>query len=212
MTETIRVLLADDSPLLRAGVRAILATEKNLILVGEAVNGYEIQRLSQELQPDVLLLNPSMSGPSPFDITAFLRQNLPSVKVLVLITNNNNTHIHRLIAAGAVGCALKDETPEAVIRAIRAVAEGDTWFSHPIVAELSQLQSDKPKQTSTMRLTGRELEVLHLVAQGCPNSRIAEALAISERTVRFHLRNLYDKLCVNTRNELMGWVIREGLG
>ena len=212
MNKMIQVLLANDFPLMRAGIRAILTAEEDLTLVGEATDGCEVQRLCQELQPDVLLLDLYIPGPSPFETVTFLRKHFPAIKVLALTTHDDDFHIKRLIATGVTGCVLKDEATEAIIRAIRSVAQGDTWFSRRIMVKLCQVKTNEVDQPKIPGLTDRELEVLQLVVQGCTNNHIAAALVISERTVRFHLRNLYDKLKVNTRSELMIWAIREGLG
>ena len=209
MSKTIRVLLANGFPLIRAGIRAVVAAENDLTLVGEAIDGYEVQRLCQELQPDVLLLDLDIPGPAPFETVIVLHKQCPAVRVL-LLTAYNDIHLPGLIAAGAVGCILKDESTEALIRAIRTVFQGDTWFSHRLIIKLTQSNIYKLNPPKAADFTDRELEVLQLVVQGYSNNRIASDLVISERTVRFHLRNLYDKLKVNTRGELLSWALRAG--
>lgn len=211
MSKTIRVLLANVLPLIRAGICAILAAEEDLTLVGEVTNGYEAQQFCQELQADVLLLDLGIPGSTPFETVIFLHKHYPSVRVLLFTAHEDDVRIQGLIAAGAVGCVLRDESTEALIRAIRTVSQGDTWFSHRLIIKWSQSKTNEIKPSKLANLTGRELEVLQLVVQGYSNNRIASDLVISERTVRFHLRNLYDKLKVNTRCELMSWAMRASL-
>ncbi len=210
MSKTIRVLLANDFPLIQAGIRAVVAAEEGLTLVGEAIDSSEIQRLCQELQPDILLLEAGWLGSAPFEIVIFLRKHYPTIKVLVL-AGDDDVYLQRLVAAGAVGCVLRDESTEALIRAIQIVSQGDMWFSQRLIARWSQANTAEGTQFQRTSLTDREREVLQLVVRGYPNKRIASDLVISERTVRFHLRNLYDKLTVSTRGELLAWVHSPGL-
>ncbi len=106
-------------------------------MVGEAADGYEAQRLSRELEPDVLLLDLNMPGPSAFETVAYLHEHCPQVKVVMPAAYDDDTYVHGLVAAGVAGYVLKDEIEEAVVRAIRTVTQGDTWFSRSVVEKLA---------------------------------------------------------------------------
>ncbi len=211
MGETIRVLVADDHPLMRAGIRATLAAEPDLTLVGEAADGAEAQRLCRELEPDVLLLDLNMPGPSTFETVAFLREHCPQMKVVMLTAYDDDIYVHGLVAAGVAGYVLKDEIEEAMVRAIRTVMQGDTWFSQSVVEKLAQLAANEAPLDEQPALTKREVEVLRLLARGYSNARIAQELGIRGPTVRFHLRNIYDKTGLQSRTEAVAWAIQQGL-
>ncbi len=211
MAETIRIVLADDHPLMRAGIRATLVAEPDLTLVGEAADGHEAQRLSHELEPDVLLLDLNMPGPSAFETVAYLREHCPQVKVVMLTAYDDDTYVHGLVAAGVAGYVLKDEIEEAVVRAIRTVMQGDTWFSRTVVDKLARPATGEVPFTERPALTERELEVVRLVTQGFSNKEIGEALKVKERTVEFHVGNVLRKLGVASRVEAAVWAKEHGV-
>jgi DNA-binding NarL/FixJ family response regulator len=204
MTTTIRVILADDHPLVRTGLRTILAAETEIDLVGEATTGKEVQQLCLELQPDVLLLDLRMPGAHPMDTMAFLREHCPVMKIIVLTAYDNEVYIRGMAAAGAAGYILKDEAPEAVVQAIQTTARGGTWFSRPVVDKLANLRKEGP------HLTGREQQVLSLLIQGWDNARIAKELDLAEQTVRNQASQLYAKLGVKSRTEAVVWAKKQG--
>ncbi len=201
----IRVLIADDHPLIRAGLGSTLAAEPGVLLVGEATNGDEVQRLCQELQPDVLLLDLRMPGPSALETVACLCQCCPATKVLMLTAYDDEAHVRWLVEAGVAGYLLKDEAPTTVAQAIRAVMRGDTWFSREVAEQLA-------RPVALPALSQRQRELLRLVALGMSNQQIADELCIAEVTVRFHLRNIYKKVSAHTRGEAIRWAIQHGLG
>jgi len=141
---------------------------------------------------------------------AYLREHCPHVKVVVLTAYGNDNYV-RGVAGSVEGYVLKDEAPETVVQAIRAVMQGGIWFSKPIVEKLSRLASGKVLLDEKSALTKRELEVLRRLAQGYRNQRIAEELCISEPTVRFHLRNIYGKTGLHSRTEVVAWAIQQRL-
>jgi DNA-binding NarL/FixJ family response regulator len=204
MTDTIRILLADDHPLVRAGIRATLGVEKGLALVGEATNGHEVEPLCQELKPDILLLDLNMPGPSSVDIVTSLLKNCPEVKVLVLTAYDDEIYLRSVVAAGAVGYVLKDEAPEALVRAIQTVVKGDTWFSRPILEKLVR-ERGGPAPEKAEALNERERQLLKMIAQGWDNARIASELNLAEQTVRNYVSRLYVKLGVSSRAEAIVW-------
>ncbi len=196
---------------MRAGIRATLTAECDLMLVGEAADGHEAQRLSRELEPDVLLLDLNMPGPSAFETVAFLREHCPQVKVVMLTAYDDDTYVHGLVAVGVAGYVLKDEIEEAVVRAIHTVMQGDTWFSRTVVDKLARSATEEASPAEKPVLTERELEVLRLLVAGKTDQQIGQELSIAERTVRRHLRSIYDKLGVDTRVEAAAQAVRQGL-
>lgn len=211
MPAAIRVMLADDHPLVRAGLRAALASEDDISLVGEAADGHETERLARELQPDVLLLDVSMPGPPAVETVAFLQAQCPGTKVLVVTAYQNPALVRGLLAAGVAGYVLKDEPNAAVVNAIRVVAEGGSWVSRPVMETLVQPSSSGGTQPPSPALTGQEAAVLRLMVAGKADVEIGHALHISERTVRRHLRGVYDKLHVDTRVEAAVRAVQLGL-
>jgi len=209
--DQIRVLLADDHPLVRAGIRSTLMAEQDLALVGEAATGDEARRLCAELCPDVLLLDLSMPGPPPAETVAYLHEHCPQAKVVALTAYDDDVYIHSLIDAGAMGYVLKDEAAAAVVRAIRAVHQGDTWFSRPVVEKLTQLKTAKAARNESLGLTERECRILRLIALGQDNASIGAELSLAEQTVRNYVSHLYAKLDVSSRTEAALWARRHGL-
>ncbi len=208
MSEMIRVLLADDHPLVRAGIRATLMIEPDLLLVGEAINGYEAQRLCQELQPDILLVDLNMPGPPPGETITAVHEHSSQTHIVVLTAYDDDAYVRGMVAAGVAGYVLKDEASEVLVRAIRAVMRGDTWFSRPV---LEKLLHDVSGSAPISNLTARELEVLRLVAGGKTNQEIAVILAISVKTVEKHLGEVFVKLGVASRVEAAVQAVRLGL-
>ena len=203
MAERIRVLLADDHPLVRAGLRATLDAEPDLAVVGEAADGEETQQRCRELRADVLVLDLNMPGPRPSSTVAFVQEHCPESHVLILTAYDDDAYVRGLLAVGVAGYVLKDEAPDALVDAVRSVAHGGTWFSRPVVTALTQPESSHG--SANPALTDRERQLLGLLAQGWDNVRIAGALHLREQTVRNYLSRLYDKLGVQSRSEAIVW-------
>lgn len=199
MTNKIRVLLADDHPLVRTGLRTTLSSEIDIDLVAEATDGNETQSLCRKLQPDVLLLDLNMPGSSPYETIVYLREHCPTTKVLILTAYDDDAYVRGLAAAGVMGYVLKDEAPETIIQAIRAVMQDRMWFSQPIVEKLAhQEMEDTP-------LTEREQQILCLIAQGLDNVQIAAELGLAKQTVRNYVSQIYTSLGVASRGEAIIW-------
>jgi DNA-binding NarL/FixJ family response regulator len=211
MSKSIQVLLADDHPLVRTGIRATLIAESDLRLVGEATNGREVQWLCRELKPDVLLLDLNMPGPSPTETMAYVREYCPDTHVIVLTAHDDDAYIRGLVAAGVSGYVLKDEASEAVVRAIRSVVQGNNWFSRSVVEKLARGRTTTPVAAKPPILTDRELEVLRLVVAGKTNQEIAASLGISVKTVEKHIGELFVKLGAASRVEAAVHAVRVGL-
>lgn len=205
----IRVVLTDDHPVVRAGIRGLLEQAPDIAVVGETDNGSDALRLVAALQPDVLLLDVQMPGMDGVQVARALQAAGAPVFVLALSAFDDEYFVRELLANGAAGYLTKDEAPEAIVDAVRGVARGEQgWFSRRAAARMAAWS--RGEGGAGPRLTERETEVLRLLSRGWTNNLIAEDLSLTERTVRFHLRNIYDKIEVQTRGEAIAWALREG--
>lgn len=195
----IRVLLADDHPIVRDGIRNLLEASIGIELVGEAEDGQEAYKQILEKSPDVVLLDMELPGIHGVDLTKKLTSEGVKVKILALSSYNDKEYISEMLSLGACGYLIKDEVPKNIVDAIRGVARGEQgWVSREVAAILSKMAIDSPKEND---LTDREMEVLSHVVKGETNREIAYALEISEKTVEKHLNNVYEKLNVRSRVE-----------
>jgi DNA-binding NarL/FixJ family response regulator len=202
MTEPLRVILADDHPLIRAGLCTTLEAEPDIVVVGEAATGEEAQSLCKELQPDILVLDLNMPGPPATETVACVQAECPHVHVLVLTAYDDEPYIRGLVSAGVSGYILKDEAPDALVQAVRTVVLGGTWFSQSIVRKLT---GPRKGANAGPDLTVRERELLGLLVLGWDNAHIARELNLGEQTVRNYLSRMYAKLGVQTRSETIAW-------
>lgn len=203
MSETIRVLLADDHPLIRAGLRSTLEIEPDIDVAGEASDGDDAQRQCATLHPDVLVLDLNMPGSTAVETLASVRDACPHTRVLMLTAYDDDAYVRGLVQAGAMGYVLKDEAPEALVQAVRSVAQGGTWFSQQVIARL--VHPVAHDQHGFPSLTEREQQVMRLIAQGWDNARIAGELSLGEQTIRNYVSRLYGKIGVQTRAEAVVW-------
>ncbi|AUG80289.1 LuxR family transcriptional regulator [Kitasatospora sp. MMS16-BH015] len=205
---TVRLLVADDHALVRAGLRALLAGEPDLEVVGEAGSGEEAVRLAVRLEPDVVLMDLRFAGAGIDGVEAVRRLAVeaPAVPVLMLTSFSGRADIVRALAAGARGYALKAGPPEELFRAVRGAAAGATALAPEVVGELVG-QVVRPDAD----LTEREVEVIRLAAEGLGNRAIAEALFLSEATVKTHLVRIYRKLKAENRAAAVAEAARRGL-
>lgn len=211
MDSTILVLLADDHPMMRVGIRETLAIDPDIVLVGEARDGYETEQACRRLKPHVLLLDLNMPGPQPAETVAAVKHICPLIKVLIMTAYDDDIYVRGLISAGISGYVLKDEAPEQVVQAIRTVAQGGTWFSRSVADRFIQWADGGPDQSLSFALTERELEVLRLVVEGHTNQEIACELGISDKTVAKHLGEVFNRLGVSSRVEAAVLAVRIGL-
>lgn len=212
MSETIRILIADDHAIVREGLRALFATEPNLELVAEAADGMEAVDKARALKPDVILLDMMMPRKDGLQAIGEIMKENPNARVLVLTSFAEDEKVFPAIKAGALGYLLKDSSPQELIQGIQNVYRGEASL-HPTIArklmrELSQPPGLPP---TTDPLTEREVEILRLVAQGLSNDEIAERLVISERTVRTHVSHILDKLHLANRTQMALYAVREGI-
>lgn len=212
-----RILLADDHPIVRAGMRNILKGHADLELVGEVDHGRDLEATVQELQPDVLLLDLNMPDLDPASATRRLKAQYPDLQVLAVTAHDDAEFVIGLVAAGVAGYALKDEATESLVAAIRTVAQGGAWFTGRVTRQLAHKLKEPATDEQTAdpaelgALTPREVEVLTLIGTGATNREIAEALFISKRTAETHAHHIYGKLGLKGRLEAMLYALEHGL-
>lgn len=199
-TTRIRVVLADDHALVRAGIRQYLERSDVIDVVGEASDGIEAQTVIERERPDVLLADIKMPGLGGIDLTAWVRQQELATKVLVVSAYDDDPYVTAAIDAGADGYVLKNTSPADLVAAVRAVHAGQTPLDPAIATKVMRIASKRNDDDPT-ELTDRERDVLALAADGLTNKEIGHRLAISSRTVQGHLRKIFDKLQVTSRTE-----------
>lgn len=204
----IRVVLADDYPVTRAGIRAILESTSDIQVVGEAEDGVEAQNLVAQLRPHILLLDLQMPGPKRSEIDAWVRAHYPETIVLVLTAHNRDAYLAEMVATGVAGYLTKDQSPHQLVAAIRRAARGEILFSREQLARARRWHQEVGALWES--LTGREKEILALVAQGNANCDIATCLSISTHTVETHISNLTRKLKLHNRTEIAAWAWEHG--
>ena len=212
-----RVLIADDHQVVREGLSAILTTREDIEVVGLAKDGVEAVEMTRTLLPDVVLMDISMPRMNGVEATREIKRENPHIGVVVLTMYAEDEYIFDLVKAGATGYLLKDADSSQIVKAIRAIAEGESLI-HPSVAskilnEFSLLAKGKGRKPGRLEygLTDREITVLRLVAEGKTNKEIANVLDLSEKTVKNHVRNIFHKLHVYDRTQAAVHAIRKGL-
>jgi DNA-binding NarL/FixJ family response regulator len=213
MTPPIRVLVADDHLIVRAGIRHVLESESGFEVVGEAASGAEALTLAAQLKPDVVVLDISMPGESGLQVAARFRDSSPEPRVLILSMHDNAEYVLESVRAGAHGYLLKDAAANELRNAIRTVCAGESYFSPPIASLLREaLRGERETHAGSLsQLTTREREVLLGIAQGRTNKEIAGGLGISHRTVETHRESLMRKLQIRTVAELTRFALGAGV-
>jgi len=208
----IRVFLADDEDLVRGGMRALLAAEPDIVVVGEAANGYQTVAGVRALRPDVVLMDVRMPGHDGVHATREIASwPPPRPKVLVLTTFDLDEVVDDAIAAGADGFLLKRATPEEIVTGVRTVAEGDAPLAPQVTRRLLRSLAARPRRTpSATRLTDREAEVLHALADGLSNAEIAASMHLSLETIKTHIKHILEKLEARDRTQAVVWAYRTG--
>lgn len=210
--QKIRVLLADDHAVVRAGIRQFLERAKDIEVVAEAGDGQQAQALIQEHHPDVVVLDIQMPKATGIEVTRWVRANARQTGILILTAYNDDPYVIAVLRAGANGYVLKTASPVEIIQAVRDVYAGKPAIN-PAIAQkaltfIAQQKSEAPVET----LTAREMEVLTAVAKGLTNKAIAVQLGISDRTVQGHIAHIFDKMGVSSRTEAvmravaLGWM------
>jgi DNA-binding NarL/FixJ family response regulator len=220
--DVIRVLIVDDHALYRRGLQTVLATEDGIEVVGEAADGVEAVDQAEETMPDVIVMDVGMPKRGGIDACRVIKQRVPSVRILMLTSSDDEANLFEAVRAGANGYLLKDVPPEEVATGIRGVFHGQSLLSpmmaSKLLTEFAQIsqraggaEPDPSPGLELPRLTERELGILKEVARGKLNREIAADLFISENTVRNHIRNILDKLQMHSRMEAAMYAVRQRL-
>jgi DNA-binding NarL/FixJ family response regulator len=212
---TIRVLLADDQALVRAGFRMIVEDQPDMQVVGEAGDGRQAVGLTARTEPHVVLMDIRMPEMDGIAATTLITEGEPGTRVVILTTFDLDEYVYNALAAGASGFLLKDLPPDELVAAIRAVAAGDALLAPSVTRRLiEQFAQARPNQQTVARLehlSDRELDVLKLIAQGMSNAEIASALLLGRSTVKTHVGNLLEKLSLRDRVQLAIFAYESGL-
>ena len=207
MTKKIRIILADDHPVVRDGLKGMIASQQDLSVVGEAGNGEELLSLAGKVPADVALVDLRMPVLDGVSAIALLRECSPDLRVLVLTTYDTDADIRRAVEAGATGYVLKDAPREELFRAIRQTARGDSYLSPAVASRLV----DRVRSPDHDELSAREVEVLTLVARGSANKEVARSLRLSEATVKSHLLHIFEKLGASDRTHAVTIAVQRGI-
>lgn len=215
MADAIRLLLADDHAVVRSGLRLLLESQPDMVIIGEAENGEEAIRRTKELGPDVVLMDIEMPGINGIEATRRIKGQSPATAVLALTMYEDDQYFFEMLRAGAAGYVPKRAAPDELASAIRAVSRGDVFIHPSLAGRLVQdylLRRDTDEQEPPIDdLTPREQEVLTLIAEGLSNGEIAERLVISIKTVDRHRENIMRKLNLHNRVDLVKYALRKGL-
>jgi DNA-binding NarL/FixJ family response regulator len=203
-SDLITILIADDHPLARAGIRTILEEAPDMRVIGEAEDGDAAQKLVAKLQPRVLLLDLKMPGLSSAELEKWVRSNFPNIVTLVLTAHDRDTYLSQMLDAGVAGYMDKNTRSEQLIAAIRRAVSGEFLFSSEQIRRARQWRQQEGRKWQ--RLTSREREILQYLANGLDNAGISLHLSISQKTVAFHITNILKKLQVVSRQEAATWL------
>ncbi len=212
---SIRILLADDHTILRAGLKMMLNAQPDMEVVGEAQDGRQALQEAQRLQPDIILMDITMPDMNGIEATKQLKKELPDVKVLILTMHEHEEYVFQALRAGASGYMLKEAADTDLISALRIIQSGQFYLSPAaqsvMVGDYLQRVRTGEEKDSYSSLTEREREILKLVAEGYTNNQIAERLVISPKTVDTHRTHILDNLYLHSRAELVKYAMRRGL-
>lgn len=213
MTEPIKLLLVDDHNVVRLGLKAYFNTLEDIRIVGEASTGEEAVRLAEELSPDVALMDLMMPGMDGVEATRLVKKVSPRTQIIVLTSYHNDEHIFPAIRAGALSYILKDVDPDDLAEAVRRAFAGEAVLNPRVAARMvKEMHGSREATVNPFReLTDREMEVLKLIASGKNNQEIAEALVLSEKTVKTHITNLLSKLHLTDRTQAAVYAWQSGV-
>ncbi|MBN9420231.1 MAG: response regulator transcription factor [Candidatus Eremiobacteraeota bacterium] len=204
----LNLMVADDHPLVRSGVRATLSQSDEITVVAEAHDFKEAVDLLGKMKPDILLLDVEMPGGKAENLIVTAREMQPNIKILILTSHAEAATIRALMKAKISGYLLKDEAPEHLLQAVRVLGSGATWFSQGV---MEKMLNSTDVEDELVALSPREKQILRLLAQAKDNATIADELSLAEQTVRNHVSTLYSKLGVASRVEAIVWVRERNL-
>ena len=210
---TINALIVDDHAVVRDGLTVMLRREHDFVVVGEVANGLEAVGMARELKPDVILMDLRMPELDGVEAMRRIRSEDPGAKFIVLTTFDSDEYIFDAIEAGAKGYLLKDASREELFKAVRAVHSGESLIHPGVAARILERFAQLTRQATadTEAPSGREVEVLRLMATGAPNKEIASSLSISESTVKTHVANIFQKLDARDRTEAVTKAVQRGI-
>jgi DNA-binding NarL/FixJ family response regulator len=210
--KAVRVLVVDDQTLFRTGLANLLAGDERVEVVGQAADGAEAIEQTRKLKPDVVLMDVKMPNLDGIEATRRIIETMPSVRVLILTTLETDSQVIQALKAGASGYVLKDSSVAAIISSIVAVMSGERVMASAVANRVLEMLTGTatPKEFYD-GMTNREIEILKLLATGVPNKQIAYRLKISEKTVRNHVSNMYEKLGIYDRSQAVLYAVRKGL-
>jgi two-component system response regulator NreC len=207
----VRVLIADDHPIVRKGMRSLLEDEPGIKVIGEAKDGTEALAALDSLRPDVLIVDMMMPGHNGLEVIRLAKQRLPEMHILVLSMHSNEAYVAEALRRGASGYILKDTGPTEIVQAVKELISGRRYFSKQLSVDLVDTKIKNTYQDSFEKLTSRELEILQLAAEGYTSPEIAQRLSISHRTVEKHRSNLMEKLGLRNQTDLVLYAIKRGI-
>ena len=211
MTEHIRILIVDDHPLIREGLRAVLETQPDMELVGEAMDGYEAVTRALALKPDVILMDLALPRKDGIEAMREILRILPAARVLVLSNYLDDEKVFGALKAGAKGYILKETNSQELRQAVRSVYQGKAALDPAVQSKLVDQLTGTIVSQPENELTERELDVLRLMARGFTNPQIASQLSVAEGTVRFHVSNVLRKLGLENRTQAVLYALQKGL-
>ncbi|MEH0018226.1 MAG: response regulator transcription factor [Desulfobacter sp.] len=214
--KTIKVLVAEDHTIVRKGLCALLLAEPDIEVVGEAENGRQVIEMAARFEPDVVLMDISMPELNGMDATRQLKKKYPNLNILILSMHTSQEYIFETLRAGASGYLIKRSAPTDLIKAIHAAHKGESFLSPSVSKKvitgfIRQQEGRPPEPKGLERLSGREREVLQLIAEGHTNREIADQLFVSSKTVEAHRTNIQKKLGIAGTAELTKYAVRKGL-
>lgn len=215
LEQTIKVIIVDDHPLVREGLRKVLTLEKDIEVIDEAGDGQGAINVTRRRQPDVILMDINMPGTNGIEATRVIKRQFPKVGVLALTIHEEEEYVLELVRAGVSGYVLKDIAPNKLVETIKTVAKGhsviDPSITTKIFGEINRLSHLKRVKEEWETLTEREMDVLKMISKGCSNKEIAKGLNISEKTVKNHITNIFRKLQVDDRTQAVLFAIKHRL-
>lgn len=209
--DLISIVVADDHPIVREGLRAFLELQEDMQVVGEAVDGEDAVRKTLELLPDIVLMDLAMPGVDGIEATRRIKAASPATKVIALTSFTDDDMVFPAVKAGASGYLLKDMDPKDLAAAIRTVSNGEALLHPAVAAKLMKEMAEGGSETIEHTLTKREVEVLQAIARGMSNKEIANDFVLSEKTVKTHVSNILQKLHLADRTQAALYAVKEGL-